>query len=93
MVESQRVARRVEKDRLVADAAVEDLGYELDAVCLQPLPSRGHVVDGARSVRVRTELLPERSRLHDRDRQVARLKLEPGMSPQRLTNGSPSTVA
>ena len=60
MVEVESVARRVEEDRLVADAAVERLGHELHALRLERLAGGGDVLhlqgDGQR---VRRELLAE----------------------------------
>src|SRR5215203_4754290 len=45
VVQAQRVAGRVLEERLVADAGVDDVGVELNALGLQLLPSGGHVVD------------------------------------------------
>ena len=60
MVEVECVARGVEKDRLVADTAIEGFGDELDALRFEGLPGCADVVDLERDGhRVRPELLPD----------------------------------
>ena len=78
-VQVERVAGRVDEDRLEADARIERLGLELDAGGEQALPRRLHIGDaeGDRHA-VRSERLAECLVLHKRERQVAGLELGAG---------------
>lgn len=93
VVEVQRVARRVEEDRLVADAAVHGVGDELDAVGLEVFPRGGDVFDlkGDRQP-VGPELLTERGGFMTASVRFPAWNSAPGMSPHRLPGGRPSTV-
>ena len=91
MVQPERVAVRVREERLVADAGVEDVAAELDALGLEPLARGGDVVDLERD-----SALPGRnSKPNASDCITASVRLPAwnslaGMLPQRLTNGSAS---
>src|SRR5215218_7393594 len=75
----QRVAGRVEEDRLLADAAVEDLADELHPLRGEVLVRGLDVVDvEGKGNGVRAELLAEGGRLHDGERDVAGLELRRG---------------
>src|SRR5215207_4130749 len=75
----QGVAARVLEHQLVADARVDDVAHELDALGLERLASGRDVGDLERhGHRVRLELLAERRRVHDRQREVAGLELHAG---------------
>ena len=86
MVEHESVAVGILEERHVADARVEGLAEELDALRLELGARRGDVVDVQRDVRVllRRELHPERGRLVDPEARLAdpELALAGGVGPQ-----------
>src|SRR3954469_4049995 len=76
VVEDQRVAVGVGEDRLVADAAVDRVAAELDALLLQGRAARLDVGDLQRDPCVaRLVLDAERVGLDERDREVVGLEL------------------
>ena len=86
MVEHERVAVGVVEERHVADARVERLADELDALCLERCTRRLDVVDVEREMRrgLRGELHPELRRLVDRVTLLAdpELRVAPLVGPQ-----------
>jgi hypothetical protein len=84
-MQPERVAVRIGEERLVADARVEGVAFELDAARFQLRLGRLEVIDVELDrVVVGAELDPESVRLHHRDRQVPRLELAGGHAPPPL---------
>src|SRR4029453_13921635 len=81
MVEHQVVAVRVGEEGHVADAGVEDVAEELDALAPELGPGRGDVVHVERKVRalLRRELEALTGRLPDSEARLADPKLEAGL--------------
>jgi len=77
----------------MADAAVEGVGGEGDAVRLELGAGGTDILDVQRDrVRVRLKLKAERVGLHDGDGQGAVSNSAAGMRPHRAEHGMPSTV-
>src|SRR3954470_248353 len=79
VVEHQHVAVRVRERRHVADARVDRVGHEADALALELLARGGHVAHVERDrVRAALELLADRGRFHELQREAARLAFAAG---------------
>ena len=85
MVQHQVVAVRVLEERHVADARVEDLAVELDALRLELGPRLGDVRDAQRDVRVRcgANVAADPLGLPDAEADVAGPELGPGVLVER----------